>query len=562
MNELDRVKLWERYEKAKTYNENIGLYNTVQKCEDFYTGDQWKGLVVRDLDTPVFNILKRVVGYMTANIFSDDIGINLESFDENTEGVVVGDQEVPIASISKMIAKQIDQSFELGNVKRIFRKMLRNSAVDGDGCVHYYFDPDDYRGIRKGSNAGNIKAEIIENYNVFFGNPQNDCVEEQPWIMLQYRKSVEEARDMAKENGLKDLDLIQPDGAGQSINGSEEKDKVTIVRQYRRDKKTGTILCCEICHNCVIMDEKDTELTRYPLVWMPWEMVKNRYHGKSVVEVLIPNQIYINKLYAMAMQSVKQTAFPKVIYNRAMLPGGWSNRVGEAIPVNGAPENAVAQGFRPPDMSGQVFAMIAQVMNDSRDTMGASDAALGNIKPDNTSAIIATQKATAMPLEHQKQAYYDAVEDTVRIFMDMMATYFGKRIVTIDMPKEPDDDILLLEVESQELAMTQEPPTEPRDVNFDFGSMKGMDLRLNVDIGSATYWSELMQVQTADNLFQAGLIDAETYFEIMPNGYIRNKDKILENIKEKQEQAVAAGETDSAVPTEMNDIAANLALPN
>ncbi|MFQ7004766.1 MAG: hypothetical protein ACLRRT_14530 [Ruthenibacterium lactatiformans] len=41
----------------------------------------------------------------------------------------------------------------------------------------------------------------------------------------------------------------------------------------------------------------------------------------------------------------------------------------------------------------------------TRDTMGASDAALGNVTPDNTSAIIAVQKATSMPLELQRQDF-------------------------------------------------------------------------------------------------------------------------------------------------------------
>ena len=122
---------------------------------------------------------------------------------------------------------------------------------------------------------------------------------------------------------------------------------------------------------------------------------------------MIPNQIFVNKLFAMAMQHVKQLAFPKVIYNRNLMAGRkWNNRVGEAIGVNGDPNVAVATGFRAPDMSAQVLVMIDKVIEYTRDTMGASDAALGNVTPDNTSAIIAVQKATSMPLELQRQDFY------------------------------------------------------------------------------------------------------------------------------------------------------------
>ena len=72
---------------------------------------------------------------------------------------------------------------------------------------------------------------------------------------------------------------------------------------------------------------------------------------------------------------------------------------------------------------------------------------------------------------------------------------------------------------------------------FDFGRLKNLFLKLNIDIGASTYWSELMQVQTTDNLFSKGIItDAVTYLEAIPNGYIKNKGDIIKKLKEKQEQ--------------------------
>ncbi|MFR1356156.1 MAG: hypothetical protein ACLSBB_02370 [Ruthenibacterium lactatiformans] len=79
--------------------------------------------------------------------------------------------------------------------------------------------------------------------------------------------------------------------------------------------------------------------------------------------------------------------------------------------------------------------MIDKVIEYTRDTMGASDAALGNVTPDNTSAIIAVQKATSMPLELQRQDFYCFVEDSVRIWMDMMAQNYGVRMVRMKAPR-------------------------------------------------------------------------------------------------------------------------------
>ena len=146
--------------------------------------------------------------------------------------------------------------------------------------------------------------------------------------------------------------------------------------------------------------------------------------------------------------------------------------------------------------------------------MGASDAALGHVKPENTSAIIATQKASAMPLELQRMEFYRFTEDCVRIMVDMMAVHYGVRPAA----------------------------GEGKAELFDFGSLRQSNLSTRVDIGSAAYYSELMQMQTLDNLFQKGIItDAVTYLEGVPERYVRGKSRILEKLREKQNGLPAAG---------------------
>lgn len=86
-----------------------------------------------------------------------------------------------------------------------------------------------------------------------------------------------------------------------------------------------------------------------------------------------------------------------------------------------------------------------------------------------------------------------------------------------------------------------EAAAEKQTVLFDFARLRGMNLHLNVEIGAATYWSELMQVQTLDNLFASGVLqDAVTYLEAMPSGYIPGKASLIKSIKEQQQKAAAA----------------------
>ena len=548
--EADPACVWAQYEKARLFNNAIDLYSNVEKNEDFYIGNQWRGVNAPDLDKPVLNILARVVKFFISSIVSDDIGVSVTDFAEDERAKPVMD----------MLAEKCDTVMELTDFRKKTREVIRNAAVDGDGCMHYYFDPEAGSAQPMGGTPGEIEAEIIENTNVHFGNPQVADVEKQPYILLNFRRLVGDVRRPAEQPAAE-----EPDEDEDTSGDAPDEGKVTVIRKYwKRRGRDGrrTVWFCDVTRGAVVRGATDTGMERYPIAFMAWEKVKNQFHGQAAITGMIPNQIFINKLMAMAMQHVKAAAFPKVVYNRMLIPTGWSNRVGEAIPVNGDPNVAVASGYRAPDMSAQVLQMLDAVVNYTRDTMGASDAALGNIKPDNTSAIVATQQATSMPLELQKQDFYSFVEASVRIWLDMMATYYGVRAVRLQIERPQVAEAagmaaagaaglpvaaglagaggMAAPAASMGAAGTED-ADEKQTVLFDFARLRGMNLHLNVEIGAATYWSELMQVQTLDNLFASGVLqDAVTYLEAMPSGYIPGKASLIKSIKEQQQKAAAA----------------------
>ena len=305
---------------------------------------------------------------------------------------------------------------------------------------------------------------------------------------------------------------IRPDSEYESYSISRNNDGcelATVLVKFWREN--GTIRAMKTTRDKIIRKAWDTKYHRYPMAIMQWEKVKNSYHGVAAITGLIPNQISINQLFAMAIHSAKANAFPKTIYDATKI-SSWTNKVGQAIGVVGNPNEAVASSFRGADMSVQVMQLIDKMIQYTLEFMGASDAALGNINPQNTSAIIATQKASAMPLELQKLAYNRFTEDYVRTLVDMMSADYGLR-----------------EVQSGE-------DGEVKAEYFNFSDDSAVELSLKVDIGSAAYWSELMQVQTMDNLFTKGVIwDVITYLERIPEQYLRNKSKIIAKLKSERE---------------------------
>lgn len=491
--------IWTEYRKAVAYNKSIDIYETVKKNENFYIGKQWEGLNAPDLAKPVINVLRRVVSYFVSMIVADDIGIAFTPF-------ITTEERVKRASVW---SGEVERAIELSGIKGKAREVIRNAAVDGEGVLYFYFDPEEETGqITKGS----IACEVVDNTSVMFANPHVSEIQKQPYVIVELRKSVSAVRDEAIKHGMTEEEAaeILPDSEFEmyDISTSKNSDLATVIVKFW--KENGTVHAIKTTRNAVVRKDWDTGYRRYPIAVMTWDKVKNSYHGISAVSGLIPNQISINQLFAMAIHSVKANAFPKTVYDATKI-SSWSNKVGQAIGVVGNPNEAIASSFRGADMSEQVLVLIDKLIKNTLEFMGASDSALGNINPQNTSAIIATQKATAMPLELQKLEYNRFTEDYVRIMVDMMRADYGIR-----------------EVESEENGETVVSL-------FDFSEEDAAELRLRVDVGSAAYWSELMQVQTMDNLFRNGIItDVVTYLEGIPEQYLKNKSKLIAKVKNEQ----------------------------
>ena len=519
-------EIFQEYQKGVDYKSRIGLYETVQQNENFYLGKQWEGVNAPDLDKPVFNVLGRVLSYFLSTIVSDDVAAQVSLFDGKP------DEGEQIAL--DVVSQQFDQIMEQDSTKAKNRLIVRNAAVDGDGYLYTWFDPSEKTGQEA---QGRIKTEIIENTNLYFGNTQRADIQSQPWVVVASRLLLDTARRLAPNEQT--AAAIVPDGDDRPEREEEDEERVTVLTKFWKVQSDGEarVYCTRCTKTAVLKAPFDTGLTLYPLAGMSWQSVKDSCHGRAAISGLIPNQIFINKLMAMCMEHAKRMAFPKIVYSRAAFPNGWDNRVGVAVAANRNLTDAVTAKTASVDMPAQVMTLIDKVITYTKDLMGASDAALGNVKPDNTSAIIAVQKASSVPLELQRMAFYQFVEDTVRIFLDMMRADYGTRkVVYLDS-----------EGEKQEL-------------EFDFSILGEMCLQLNVDVGASTYWSELMQVQTIDNLFERGIItDPVTYLESIPDGYIKNKAGLIASVKKEREAALAmadplAGMTgnEGALPRETN----------
>lgn len=510
-----------RYDKGVMFNTQIGLYDTVTENENFFIGKQWEGVEANGLPTPVFNFLKRVTLFQIATISSDNLSMQATPLN-STSRYGLADLE----QVTDVINKQFAEIFERNKIVTKVREFMRNAAVDGDGATYSWFDPD----METGQEAkGGIVTEIIENTRIIFGNPNERNVQEQPYIIIPMRKQVEYVKNLAEKNGVKkdDIDSIRADSEayGNKMDALTD-DRVSMYIYLYRDFETGTIHSYKCTQNVELEEDKDTELKHYPITWMNWDYIQDSYHGQALISQLLPNQKFVNKAFAMAMISLMTTAYPKIVYDKTRIPK-WDSRVGAAIGVNGGDMNSIAKIIDPAQISPQISQFIDLAVNYTQNFMGASDAALGDTRPDNTSAIIALQRASNAPLELVKLNMYESIEDLGRIYLDMMRVYYGTRYVQVKFLSKQ-------EMNNQPLGMSIQ------DTNFnkpfDFSILNEIPMSLKLDVGASSYWSEITTVQTLDNLLMQGKIELVDYLERIPEGYVSKKQELIDKLQGMQAQ--------------------------
>ena len=506
---MSTTEVWQQYEQGVDYKTRIGLYRTVDLNERFYAGDQWVGVPHEGLPTPVVNFIRYASAWKIAAVSERRLAMRFFA-DGRSDG---GD----IGIYAKQVSDYCDTLWERLRMDYVTKEGLKQAAITGDYVQYFYWHPDMNTGQAV---TGDIATQLIDNVNYYPGNPNTPDVQSQPYIILAFREMVDTVREEAKRNGCSARDIVA-DEETEYMAGDRGKVEMdgggkcnVLLKMYKKD---GRVWCEKATRTGQVQPPKDTRLTRYPVALMNWDTRKNCCHGVAEVTGLIPNQVYINKIMALSQLSQMQMSFPKVVYDRTRIRE-WTNKVAGAIPVNGDIGGA-AQYLTPPGMAYDAWRGLDATLDKTMRMMGANDVTLGSIRnPDNTSAFIAARDAAMVPLQAQQERFYAFVEDIGLIWLDFIRSFYtGGRMIPI--------------VQDGKRIYIPLPD----------GVLDEYAMRLKVEVGPSTMWSEIQVLQTLDNLLKGGKLTLKQYLERLPDGHIPMKQELLEEAAKAEEGQQGAG---------------------
>lgn len=558
-----RTRTWKEYESALKYQHDMGFDSKFPEYERFRQGDQWPAPTERtkNLPRPVFNIVKFFLRSKEANVLNQTVKMVFSPTEVPRPGAAgilpmegTADRAAQGAKDYTDFAAALWEDVDQDALNEDF---VDDAAANGTGVLHYYWDSDVSGGMSV-AYRGDLRGEVIDPLNIFFGNPQERRVQRQPWVMISKRESVEAVRRLAKANGVpaEMLELIQGDdetrdeGYDAAQHEMDDADKVTVLTKYFRSG--GEVCFCKATKAVDVvpetpltprsapvegedgeeMPEPDTPLGRtpeparitlYPIVVLNWEKRKKSIFGAGEVESVIPNQKAINFNIAMMLLSTQQTAWPKLLAKPGALRDEVTNEPGEILVDYFGNGGDGIKYMQPPNLSSAPVGLAEKVFELSRTTEGVNEVSSGEPFTANmaASAIIALQNQAKQPIERIQKRFYRAVKEVGKVWEQFFKTYYSlARNMTVE-----DED-----------GNEQTRPflgTQYADVEF----------KLRVDVGAGSAYSEALTQSILDKLHDMQQISTAQYVELLPQNVLPCKAQLKKMLMQVQPMPPGGMET-------------------
>lgn len=521
--------IWLKYEASHDYMMRKQLVDKVNKFWSFYLGDQWIGLKRGNEELPSMNFIKPIVKYKVSTVSQNSLVANFSdaSDDEESENV----------EIYRELNRRFAQSWDKAKMGTIAWNNNKAAAVQGDSYVYW------------GSKDTKETPQIIGSTSILFGDENEEDIQKQPYIIIRERLAKKKIIEQAKENGVPEIEIatIATDNETQDeiYNKDEVKDKVTSVLYMC--KRDGVVNVAKATRGCIYEPLHPLAVTRngvaigglstYPIVPMKWEPKPNSMRGLGEVEMLIPNQLEVNKTLARRAMAVKLAAFPRIAYDATAITNPADlDKVGKAIGVTTGNAQSISQAIaylNPSNISSDAQYLFNDLIDQTKDLNGAGDNALGNVDPERASgqAIIAVRDQTQVPLNEQINSYRQWVENVAMLWFDMWLTY------------EPDSFYVDKDVTIANPVSGTTTNAKQR-VRVPYETLLQLKPSVRIDVSEDNKWTKLSEQQSTDQLLEKGHITFEEWADLSAENSPIPKAKILKllnNRKEVQAQQAQMG---------------------
>lgn len=518
--EIRKTEIWELYEKGRNYHRMMGVYTDTDRNYRMYNGNQWDKAKLGDVEPVQKNFIKPIVRYKVGVVHDNLYAINYSS--QNFENKEFRKQA---EKICEMLNRRAARAWERDSMDVLGRKITKDAAINDEGIIYMNWD----EGLQ------DPVAERIKKNDIYYGNENDEEIQDQPYILIRKRMPVSNVIEMALAAGVSEEETEKIIGDNDTFEESGEAAKyelddmcTVITKMY---KENGTVHFAVATKWLDIKKDTDSGLTLYPLAHFNWEEREGSARGEGEVRYLIPNQIEVNKTEMRRVLTVKLQAYPTKIVDvsKVQNPSAMT-KVGGLIKTSGQgveDVNKVIGTLHPAQMSPDVKQLQEDLINVTRDLAGAGDVATGQVDAEQASgrAILAVQQASQAPMTEQKEAFKAVVEDVARIMLDMWTVYSQNGIKLEDITTDPTTGEEVVEL-----------------VDIPQTALQELQASVKVDVTPKGAFDKYAQELSIENMFQAGMFslqrlpELKVYVKLLDDDSVMPKTKIEDAIESMEEE--------------------------
>lgn len=548
----DAVEISAEYQNGLTYQRTMNFTREWAEYDRFKAGDQWPAPTARtkELPRPVINVVKFIVRTKKANVLSSPVKMIFTAEQLPPEaGEMAGkitQSAQDFTDFAELVWSDVQQT-------RMNQQAVDDAATFGPGIFYYYWDA-----TKKGGNylkfSGGLAGEILDPINLFVANPQQKDVQKQPWVILSSREDTDALIAAAQQQGQNPAN-IQPDkdvtdqaytAAQTEMEGERKTNCLTKLYKVAIDPTNpaaGTeVYWTKVTANgsAVIVPPKsltppgsDYKMSLYPIEIFNWDERKKCIFGYGEIKGIIPFQKALNFGYGMMLMSVEKTAWPAMVAQQGVISQKPTNAPGEIIWVNGSNADGVKY-LTPPNFSSMPIEVLDKMLDLTRTVTGATDVMNGEAIGANmaASAIVALQNLARLPIADIQDRFYDSIKNVGRIWTEFFKAYYNQpRVIS--------------GVDSKTNGPTARVFTGSDYADVDFG--------LEIDVGTASEYSDTLTMSLMDAMFAKGNISLAQYAKYYPSRVFPQglRQEIENNAQQQAQQGKLTGALQEMAPEQL-----------